>query len=376
MKVLITGGAGFIGGHTADLLVAQGHAVRILDCLDPQIHGENADFPTYLPVMVERLRGDVRDVDAVTRALDGMDAVIHLAALTGVGQSMYELRRYTEVNLTGTATLLEGLIRRQQPIQRLVLASSRAVYGEGSARCVEHGLIHPEPRRREDLEQGRFAAFCPMCGQTLEDVPTPEERPLKPLSVYAWTKEQQEQLCRYAARTFGLPVTLLRYFNVYGPRQSLNNPYTGIVAIFYSRIRAGQPIFIYERNQPLRDMVSVSDVARANVQALTADIEPGASLNIGAGNRYTIAEVATALMRAVGRDVELIETTQFRMGDILQCHADLDRSRRLLGYAPQVDLDTGMADFVAWAAAQHTVDLYQQTVDELKSFNLFGQAGS
>ncbi len=379
-NILITGGSGFIGGHTSSALLEKGYSVRILDNLDPQIHGPDATLPEYMDKRVEFIRGDVRNPEDVERALQGMDAVYHFAALTGVGQSMYDLRNYTDVTVTGTACLLETIMKeRQKPdpafdIQRFVLASSRATYGEGTARCPQHGILYPEIRDSRELREGRFDLHCPECGQVLEPVPTEEDRPLKPASVYAWTKQQQEHLCRYAADKFGLSTIILRYFNVYGPHQSLLNPYTGVVSIFFSRLRAGRPISIYEFNKPLRDMVYISDVVDANVRALEAKIEPGTPVNVGSGTAVTIREVADALARALGEAPTIELTGEYRVGDILQCVADLHRAERLLGYTPRVGLEEGMRHFVQWARNEPSVDRYQQTVDEMKAFNLFGRA--
>ncbi|MFH1022489.1 MAG: NAD-dependent epimerase/dehydratase family protein [Planctomycetota bacterium] len=372
--ILITGGAGFIGSHTADRLLAEGHRVRILDCLDPQIHGGTGEFPAYLHPAVEKIRGDVRNPADLNIALDGVDAVYHFAALTGVGQSMYDMKSYVDVNGTGTATLIEAIIKRRQKLKRFVLASSRAVYGEGSGACPAHGLVHPAPRRRLDLEAGRFGALCPVCQAEVRSVPTPEDRPLSPISVYAWTKKQQEEYVRYAAETFGLPGTILRYFNVYGSRQSLKNPYTGVVSIFYSRMKAHQPIALYEEGLPGRDFVHVSDVARANALALSAEVPPGTILNIGSGIESTIQDVAEALAEAGNQKALLISTGEFRVGDIRSCHADISRARNLLEYEPKVSLKQGMAEFASWAGTEESVDLYQKTVDELDRHGLFGRA--
>jgi len=371
--VLITGGAGFIGSHTADAFVRQGHTVRVLDLLDPQIHGQSSRVPDYMNPAVECLRGDVRNPAEVDEALNGIDVVYHLAALTGVGQSMYDIRSYVHTNCTGTATLLEAIVKQNLPIKRFVLASSRAVYGEGSHECAEHGTIYPPTRLREDMEQGNFEVFCPICGAEARSVPTKEDRPLRPISVYAWTKKQQEEQSLYVARTFGLPVTILRYFNVYGSRQSLKNPYTGVVSIFYSRMMANQPISVYERGKPGRDFVHISDVVRGNLLALEADVKPGACINIGTGKENTILDIAKAIGMACGRSAVMEDRGEFRVGDICSCYADLERARRLLSYKPQVYLQEGMKEFAAWAKREESADLYHKTVDELKRYGLFGR---
>ncbi|MCM8612268.1 NAD-dependent epimerase/dehydratase family protein [Accumulibacter sp.] len=376
MRILITGGAGFIGSHTAAVLVRRGHAVRILDCLDPQIHGPGAAFPAHLRDLgIELLHGDVSCLDTVSTALHGVDAVYHLAALTGVGQSMYDMRSYVATNNGGTATLIEAIIRTGARLRRLVVASSRAVYGEGTHRCREHGLQLAPPRTRSDLENGLFDVRCPLCGQPMHSVATAEERVLMPVSLYAWTKRHQEDYGQYAAQVFGLPVTILRYFNVFGSRQSLTNPYTGIVSIFYNRLALGLPISLYEHGQPGRDFVHVSDVARANWLALEADVEPGTAINIGTGSECRVVDVAQALAKACGTTATLLDTAEFRVGDIHSCFADLERATTLLGYVPQVDLDAGMQEFVAWARLQTGSDGYDRTVAELARFGLFGKPG-
>ncbi len=372
--ILLTGGAGFIGSHTADALLARGHRVRILDNLDPQIHGLSGTFPQYLDPAIECIRADVCDTEAVSLALDGIDAVYHFAAQTGVGQSMYDLRSYTEVNCTGTAALLEAIVKSKRKLQRLVLASSRAVYGEGTHRCATHDLVYPPVRSREQLEAGDFRVHCPLCGKPAQAVCTLENRPLLPVSVYGWTKQQQENLCKYASDTFGTRVIMLRYFNVYGSRQSLSNPYTGVVSIFYSRILSGKPIYLYEQGLPLRDFVHISDVVQANLLALETDCAPGSSFNIGTSEMHTIADIANTLGEACGRTPNIEVTSEFRVGDIFSGIADISRAAVTLGYRPQISLTQGMSEFVSWAAHQESVDLYAKTVQELQSHGLFGRA--
>ena len=371
-RVLITGGAGFIGAYTAMALAAAGAEVRVLDNLDPQVHGDQAGFPAPLEDAAECIVGDVRDPDAVDRALAGVDRVVHCAALTGVGQSMYDLRAYADVNVTGTANLLERVLRAPADIRRLVLSSSRAVYGEGSVECEGCGVGHPPPRARSDLERGDFGVRCPTCGGgRARSVGTPEDRPLRPVSVYGWTKRCQEEQCAAAAETFGLPVTVLRYFNVYGGGQSLLNPYTGIVSIFYGRLLEDRPIAIYEQGVPVRDFVHVSDVVRGNLAALGTDLAPGTVVNVGSGVPTSITQVAEALGRAVGRAPTVEVGPDFRVGDIHSCVAATSRLVATLGIDAKVSLDAGLEEFAAWASGRDHVDLYDHMVKELEAFGLF-----
>lgn len=374
--VLITGGAGFIGSHTSDALIREGYRVRILDCLDSQIHGETGLFPSYIHPQIECIRGDIRDAGDVRRALKGVTFVYHFASLTGVGQSMYDMKKYTDVNISGTANLIEMIVKHRFPIKKFVLSSSRAVYGEGTHECPSCGTVYPPIRNRGDMEENCFEVLCPNCGQKTIPVATSEERPLIPISVYGWTKKSQEEVCQYASKTFGLPTVILRYFNVYGSRQSLRNPYTGIVSIFFSRLMAGKAISIYEHGIPLRDFVHVLDVVQANLKALDNDLPPCTVLNVGTGIESSIFDVARALARAVGKEPRFEDHGEFRVGDIHACVADLAQTRELLGYEPEISLEEGMREFVAWAQGQETVDLYQKTVEELKTFGLFSQTQS
>jgi dTDP-L-rhamnose 4-epimerase len=376
MRILVTGGAGFIGRRTVRSLLDNGHAVRVLDNLDPQVHGSGSMLPTDLDPRCQFLHGSVEDPRAVDAAIDGMDAIYHLAALTGVGQSMYDLATYTRVTVGGTATLLDRLMRRGQPLQRLVLASSRAVYGEGAARCPQHGVVHPEARHPANLAAGSFHVTCPRCAARCTPVPTAEDTTPATASIYAWTKLQQEELCRQVARVHTLPLTILRYFNVYGEGQSLCNPYTGVVAIFCARLHAGRSLAIYENNQPLRDFVHVSDVVAANLKALTADVSSGTTINIGTGEPLTIGTLARTLGDALGVVTRCEDTHEYRIGDILACIADRTQAQRLLGWEPRVGLAEGLGRFAAWAASQETVDGSDRAAAELRQRGLLAQAGA
>ena len=376
MHVLITGGAGFIGSHTARALHAQGHAVRVLDILDPQVHGPGADFDARLREIAECRRGDVLDPADCRTALEGIDCVFHFAARTGVGQSMYDLGDYVETNVLGTVRLLEAILKARSPIKRFVLASSRAVYGEGLFACPTHGTVHPGPRDAAALKSGDFAVHCPQCGGVMRALPTPTGCDAKPLSVYAMTKLQQEEYGQFAARTFGLPLVVLRYFNVYGSLQSLRNPYTGVISIFFGLLREGRALSMYEQGLPLRDFVHVQDVVQANLLSMAPGLRAGEVFNVGTGRVATIRDIAAALGHAMGVEARLEDRGEFRVGDIFGCLADLSRSSTVLGYAPRVDLAAGMAEFVSWAQGQASEARYDATVQELQAHGLFGQVAS
>lgn len=375
MKVLLTGGAGFIGSHTTDALISRGNAVRVLDCLDPQIHETHGTFPAYMNPEAECVRGDVRNLADVASALEDIDVVYHFAAQTGVGQSMYALRDYVDTNCTGTATLLDAMLKCPKRPKRLVLASSRAVYGEGMYRCAVHGKVSPGLRSRTRLDDGDFIPRCPQCDGPVDMLQTEEDAPLAPVSVYGWTKLQQEQLCRHVSTTAGIELVILRYFNVIGSRQSLGNPYTGILTVFYKRIMSGRDIPLYELGRPIRDFVHVRDVVAANVLALEANLPARfMEFNVGTGRPLTVHGLADALARAGGRPAVMEQTRQFRVGDIFACVADMNRARSVLGYGPVVDLDAGVEEFVAWARTQANSDDAEQAARELEQHGLLGRA--
>lgn len=366
--ILITGGAGFIGSHVADRLLAAGHRVRALDVLDPQVHGEARERPSYLDPAVDLRVGDVREPEVVRDAVEGVDAVLHLAAAVGVGQSMYQMAHYTAVNNLGTAVLLEALSDR--PVQRLVVASSMSVYGEGRYRSAAGEPRDDVARRRGDLEAGIFEP-TDAAGQALTPVATPEDKAPDLSSIYALSKYDQERMCLIAGRAYGRSTVALRFFNTYGPRQALGNPYTGVLAIFAARLLNGQPPLIFEDGEQRRDFVSVHDVARACCLALEADGVDGEVLNIGSGEARTVLEVGRMLARVLGRpEIEPEVVGRYRVGDIRHCFADISRAREVLGYAPQVTLGDGMEELGEWLAGQEAVDRVEQARRELEQRGL------
>jgi dTDP-L-rhamnose 4-epimerase len=355
-SVLITGGAGFIGSHLADELVAAGYRVRALDNLVDQVHG-GAGRPKYLNPDVELIAGDVRNADVVRGALEGIEAVVHLAARVGVGQSMYEPAEYAAVNALGTAVLLEALLAH--PVRKLVVASSMSVYGEGA--------YEPAPaveRSREQLERGEWEPRGPG-GEELQPVPTPETKEPSLASVYALTKHDQERLGLLFGSAYDVPAVALRFFNVYGPRQALSNPYTGVLAIFAARLLNDRAPVLYEDGGQRRDFVQVSDVARACRLALERDGADGRAVNIGSGRSASVREIADQLARVLGREVEQEVPGSYRAGDIRHCFADTALARELLGFEAQVALEDGLAELASWLENQETPDRFDQAAAEL-----------
>lgn len=370
-KVLITGGAGFIGTHLAQKLSASGYSIRILDNLSPQIHGPDAGLPGCLKDKVEFVKGDIRNRGTVTRALVGIDAIIHLAAETGVGQSMYEIAGYVDTNLGGSAVLLEGISQTENEVKKIVLASSRAVYGEGKYRCENCGIMYPLSRNDDELKKQQWQMRCTTCGRVIDPIPTDEEALLSPTSVYAVTKQSQEQLFSVAAKAYHIPTTILRYFNVYGQGQSLNNPYTGILSIFSSRIVNGKPPLVYEDGLESRDFVHVSDVVNATVLALEKTEADYEVFNVGSGRRTTILHVADLLVDNLGSSLKPVIVGKYREGDIRHCCADLTKTRSKLGCKPTMSLEKGISEFVQWVKEQKCIlDLSDNASDELSFRNL------
>jgi dTDP-L-rhamnose 4-epimerase len=367
VRVLITGGAGFIGSHLADLLLSAGCSVRILDCLSPQVHPEGR-VPDYLHSDTEFIAGDVRDRETVERALRGIDAVIHFAAAVGVGQSMYEITSYTQTNVVGTAVLLEALAKR--PVGRLVCASSMSIYGEGLARRTNGEIVAPDERTIEQLRRGTWELEDAQ-GEPLTPVPTPEIKPPALSSVYALNKYSQERLCLMVGKAYGIPTLALRFFNVFGPRQALSNPYTGVLAIFASRLLNGRAPLVFEDGHQRRDFVHVRDVAHACLLALQTDRGIGGVFNIGSGESRTILSVAHDLARAIGKpSISPQVPGKYRLGDIRHCFADIAKAEAELGYSPQVDFQSGLEELAEWLADQVAEDSVEAATAELESRGL------
>ncbi|MGN6564068.1 MAG: NAD-dependent epimerase/dehydratase family protein [Thermomicrobiales bacterium] len=371
MRILVSGGAGFIGSHLVEQLVRQGHTVRVLDALVPQVHGAGATWPDRsLTQEVELQYGDVAEPQVWERALAGIDAVYHLAAEVGVGQSMYEIVRYMRANTLGTAVLLETLISGRYPLQKLIVASSMSIYGEGAYRCPACGPVAPPLRETAQLEARQWELHCPHCQAVLSPLPTGEEKPLQPTSVYAISKRDQEELCLSVGRAYQIPTVALRFFNVYGAGQALSNPYTGVAAIFSSRLLNNQPPLVFEDGGQSRDFIHVSDLVRGLLLALDCEAANYQAINLGTGQPRTVRNVAVSLADALDVALPPIVNHKYRAGDIRHCFADIARARHILGFAPQVEFGDGVRDLVAWVREQSAVDRVAQATQELEARGL------
>jgi dTDP-L-rhamnose 4-epimerase len=356
VDVLVTGGAGFIGSHLTDRLLAAGHSVRVLDSLDAQVH-HDSKRPDYLDPGVEVIVGDIRDRSAVYRALEGIEAVAHLSAAVGVGQSMYEIERYTSINTLGTALLLEQILDRRDSIRKVVVASSMSIYGEGqyrNPRTGENGIA--AGLRSQDQLEARQWEIAGEDGLPLEPQPTSESKPLRPTSIYAVGKRDQEEMVLCVGAAYGIPSVALRFFNVYGVRQALSNPYTGVAAIFASRLLNNRPPLVFEDGKQTRDFVDVRDVARCCELALTSAGADGQTVNVGTGTPTTVLAVARVIADGLGRAVDPQIVQQYRAGDIRHCYADTTLAGQLLGFQAEIAFERGMQDLVPWLEAQEARD--------------------
>lgn len=375
MRVVITGGAGFIGTHLSRCLVSEGNEVVVLDSFSPQIHMANRDLPADLQGHVRLVRGDVRNREALRGVLTGADAVVHLAAETGTGQSMYEVAHYSDVNIQGTATLMDLLVNdRTLRIQRVVVASSRAIYGEGKYQCPVHGVVFPKMRRAEAMLKGQFEPECPTCSEACSSIPTTEDSPASPSSFYGLSKQVQEQMVLLMARAMNIDAVALRYQNVFGEGQSLNNPYTGILAIFSNLARTGETIRIFEDGNESRDFVHVSDVVSATCLALGPGIRGTHSINVGSGVAIPVVTVAQAIIDYFDSASQCVVTGEYRVGDIRHNSANMEAAHRLLGYKPTVSFSNGLKRFLGWAANENGMDGegYVKSLSELKRRGLMG----
>ncbi len=367
MRILVTGGAGFIGSHLVDALVREGHAVRVLDNFDPQVHGGRA--PDYLNQGAEYVEGDVRDREALRRSLRDIEVVFHEAAVVGVGQSMYEVEKYVSANVLGTGILLDVIVNDRVPLKKLVVASSMSIYGEGQYACAGCGPVTPPLRGVEQLEARAWEMRCPRCGQPARPQPTAEAKPLLPTSVYAVSKRDQEELCLCVGRSYGIPTTALRYFNVYGTRQALSNPYTGVCAIFSARIKNRRRPLVFEDGEQTRDFVSVQDIVQANLLVMRSARADYAVLNVGTGSPVSIAQIGRLLARLYEVPVEPELTRKYRAGDIRHCYADISKLQAL-GFRPSVSLEEGLRGLAAWGRGVDAEDRVEAAAKELEARGL------
>lgn len=371
-NILITGGAGFIGSRVALKLIQKGYKITILDNLSEQIHGKNADIPDFIQGKVKFIKGDVRNKEEWRIALKSQDAVIHLAAETGTGQSMYEIYKYTDVNIGGTANLLDILTNEDTQIKKVVVAASRAIYGEGKYICKNHGDVYPEERKDEDLRKGDYECKCPSCNENLELLKTDEDSKIHPTSIYGITKQNQEQMVMVSCKSLSIPCVSFRYQNVYGPGQSLNNPYTGILSIFSTRIKNNNNINIFEDGKETRDFVYIDDIVDATILGLEKSEANYEVFNVGSGVATDVMTVATALKEAYNSNISIEISGNYRLGDIRHNVADLTKIKELLNFEPKVSFVEGINKFAKWVNEQEIKeDKYEQSIKEMKAKGLY-----
>ncbi|MCG6191224.1 NAD-dependent epimerase/dehydratase family protein [Maribellus maritimus] len=375
-NILITGGAGFIGSNLSLKLIAKGYQVRVLDNLSKQIHGEVPEktSPLYRSIIgqVEFIKGDVISRNDLELAIKDQDALIHFAAETGTGQSMYEIKKYSDINIGGTSLLLDILTNQQHSIKKIIVASSRAIYGEGKYECEKHGIVYPLERKTENMQKGDFECKCPICNGAIRLLPTSEDSKIHPSSVYGITKQNQEQMALMVGKSLGIPVVAFRYQNVYGPGQSLSNPYTGILSIFSTQIRNGNDINIFEDGKESRDFVYIDDVVNATILGLESDEANYEIFNVGADKPIDVVTVAETLRKNYNSNVPFNITGNFRLGDIRHNYADLSKIRKALNYKPQYSFEKGIKKFCNWVLKQEIQkDNYTRSIKELKEKGLY-----
>lgn len=375
-NILVTGGAGFIGSNVALALINKGYNVTVLDSLSPQIHGDSPEknSPLYLSIKnkVRFIRGSVTSRKDWTKALENQDAVIHLAAETGTGQSMYEIEKYVNTNVGGTALLLDILTNSKHNVKRVLVAESRAIYGEGKYLCDSCGEVYPKDRQDETMTKGDFECYCPKCGRSLKLVATTEDSAIHPSSVYGITKQVQGQLVHLVCPTIGVESVSFRYQNVYGPGQSLSNPYTGILSIFSTRIKNHNPINIFEDGKESRDFVYIDDVVDATIRGLEVAEANGHVFNVGTGKATDVLTVAKTLCDKYGIDVPIKVSGNYRLGDIRHNLADISLAKDILGFEPKWSFSDGIAQFAMWVNQQDVQeDKYEASIEEMRKKGLY-----
>lgn len=367
-KILVTGGLGFIGSHLVDKLIEKGNEVTVLDNLEMQVH--NGKMPNHINQNANYIIGDVRDKKILRKAINDKDIIFHNAAAVGVGQSMYQIQKYVDVNTFATSKLLEILVNEEHDVKKLITASSMSIYGEGAYKCENCGTTtFPSQRRSEQIANKEWELKCPNCKNNLKPIPTPEKKPLDPTSTYAITKRDQEELSLAIGKTYGIPTVPLRYFNVYGPRQSLSNPYTGVLAIFSSMIKNRKPPLIFEDGHQSRDFINVKDIIQANLLAMKKSNANYKTLNVGTGKRTTIKEIAEKLIENFGYNLTPEIVNKYRKGDIRHCYADISKISNL-GFKPSTDLDTEIDELKKWGTQVQSKDKVKEATSELNDKNL------
>ena len=371
-KILITGGAGFIGSRLCEKLFDKGYNITVLDNLSTQIHGNGESF--LLKKIKDKctfIKGDVRNKEDWKAAIKGQEIVVHLAAETGTGQSMYEAEKYNDVNIIGTANMLDLLANKNHQIEKMLIASSRAIYGEGKYLCSKHGVIYPLQRNESDMEKGEFNPKCDSCNSQLQLVATDESSKIHPLSIYGITKQQQEQMVMTTGESLGIASVAFRYQNVYGPGQSLSNPYTGILSIFSTRILNGNDLDIYEDGEESRDFVYIDDVVDATILGIEKKEANGQVFNVGSGVTTTVRQVAESLKKFYNSDINISISGKYRLGDIRHNYADLTKIKEALGFSPKYDFQKGISKFINWVKTQEIMeDKYEESIKELRNKGL------
>ncbi|MDX4067807.1 SDR family NAD(P)-dependent oxidoreductase [Aliarcobacter skirrowii] len=371
-KVLITGGAGFIGSNLSLKLIEKGYEVTVLDNLSPQIHSEYSPLYESIKDKVNFIKGTVLSYDDWKKALDGVDVVVHLAAETGTGQSMYEIEKYTDVNIKGTSIFLDILANEKHSVKKMIIASSRSIYGEGKYDCPKCGIVYPNERKDEDMAKGDFAVKCPYCGMDAKLLATDETSKIHPSSIYGITKQVQEQMFLVMGKSLSIPAVAFRYQNVYGVGQSLSNPYTGILSIFSTRIKNGNDINIFEDGKESRDFVYVDDVVEATILGIEKDEANYEVFNVGLGEAIDVNTVASTLTRAYNSNSKITISGNYRLGDIRDNYADLKKIKSKLGFEPKISFEEGIKRFTAWVNAQEVVeDKYEKSIEEMKEKGLY-----
>ena len=368
-QILVTGGAGFIGSFTVDALIKEGHEVTLFDSIEPQVHSKS--IPSYINPNAKLIRGDVTDYNQLKQAIKDKDIIFHLAAMVGVGQSMYQISRYMKVNTMGTANLFDILVNNNHDIKKVITASSMSTYGEGSYECEDCGNVSPKVRTESQMQKKDWELHCPKCKKTVKPIPTKESKAQECTSIYALAKKDQEEITLITGKAFGIPVVALRYFNVYGPRQSLNNPYTGVAAIFMSMIKNSHPPMIFEDGKQSRDFTSVHDITQANLLSMKSSAADYEVFNVGTGRQLTINDVAQTLLKLHKKEeLKPVIVNKFRKGDIRHCYADISKIHSKIGFEPKVRFEEGMKELAEWSQTVKAEDRSTAATQELREKGL------